>query len=704
MSANTGTLAGKARVWLGLDDEDLQRGLKTAQRKLRDFGNSVQAVGRDLMSIGGIALTAMAVPVKYASDLEEVTNKFNVVFADSKKIMEDWSNSTAKEVGRSKRQIKEFVASAQDLLVPIGFEAGAAQEFSKQIVKLSLDLASFNNMRDEDTMRDLQAALTGSGEVMKKYGVIVSEAAVKQELFNMSIDPKVASEQEKVLARLNIIMRGTTAAQGDVARSSDSVANRLKKLKGNLEDSAAAIGNALLPMVSNLLKDFSELSVSFGIFAENNQGLVSFIAKTSIGIVALGAAINGVGIAFKVTSGAVWLYGKAIDNAIIKDALYSAATKKIIVSNSLTSLSFKSLGASIKAAFIHIGLIYTTIELGYKLGKVLGDVADKIEKIGNKATGTDKALKSVFDISPMMQFRKYIKLSTELEELQKAKLQKSESNAGLIKNWKKQLDAQKITFEQYVKNITQLGGIDMVPDPFEIEESSTQDINKINNDAISDDVAQKNLETHMLSLQLVYKEFELKRKILELEKNEEIRKAANNKQMIDAINAQYAIKERIVASEEMAAKIAIEKSEKEKSAAEAKIKAEERLSINNLRKQTIAELELQAAYSGYELERKMLELSRQRARAEAISTGASVELVEKEYALLAKIINNKEAASKVKKISETITSRGQFGSTAINRVFGSGQSSSLEKSNNEIAKNTGDLLKYVKNAETLTFN
>ena len=93
---------------------------------------------------------------------------------------------------------------------------------SKQITALATDLASFNNLADDDVLRDLHAALTGSGEVMKKYGVIVSEAAVKQELLNQGLDPKNATEQQKVMARLAIIMRGTTAAQGDAARSAGS--------------------------------------------------------------------------------------------------------------------------------------------------------------------------------------------------------------------------------------------------------------------------------------------------------------------------------------------------------------------------------------------------------------------------------------------------------------------------------------------------
>ena len=46
-------------------------------------------------------------------------------------------------------------------------------------------------------LRDLHAALTGSGEVMKKYGVLVNEAAAKQEVLNQGLDPKVATDQQK---------------------------------------------------------------------------------------------------------------------------------------------------------------------------------------------------------------------------------------------------------------------------------------------------------------------------------------------------------------------------------------------------------------------------------------------------------------------------------------------------------------------------
>ena len=89
---------------------------------------------------------------------------------------------------------------------------------------------------------------------MKKYGVILTEAAVKQELLNMKIDPKVATNQQKVFARLNIIMAGTKDAQGDAMRSMDSFKNSAKRLKAQVSDLAAALGKLLLPSFTGMVR------------------------------------------------------------------------------------------------------------------------------------------------------------------------------------------------------------------------------------------------------------------------------------------------------------------------------------------------------------------------------------------------------------------------------------------------------------------
>jgi len=159
-------MAGRSYVSLYVKQDALTRGLQNARANLNKFGSDVVSIGAKMTAAGSAMLAPIAASVSLASDFEESFSKFSVVFGESTKRVKEWSDTFATAVGRSKLQVVQFMASTQDLFVPIGFEPGAAEELSKQITTLSVDLASFNNMQDADTLRDLHAALTCSGEVM----------------------------------------------------------------------------------------------------------------------------------------------------------------------------------------------------------------------------------------------------------------------------------------------------------------------------------------------------------------------------------------------------------------------------------------------------------------------------------------------------------------------------------------------------------
>lgn len=296
MAATAGAIkAGRAFVEIFADDTKLQQALGQIQGRLRRFGSALSSIGTKFLAFGTAGAGAFGLAIKAASNLQETMSKFDVVFGAASVAAKAWSDDFASQVGRSKREVAGFLAASQDLFVPLGFAADAAQGLSKQVTRLAFDLASFNNMADADTLRDLQAALTGSGEVMKKYGVIVSEVAVKQELLNQGLDPKLATQQEKVQARLNIIMAGTTAAQGDAIRTSDSFANQTKRLKGELEDAAATIGSALLPVVTPLVEKAAAAARTFGEWATENKETVVHVGQLAAGAALAGGAAISLG-------------------------------------------------------------------------------------------------------------------------------------------------------------------------------------------------------------------------------------------------------------------------------------------------------------------------------------------------------------------------------------------------------------------------
>ena len=178
--------AGEGYVEIGLKNR-IAQGAAGVQADLDKLGRKATMLG-SMLAAGSAGL--LAFPIKAASEMEETMGKFGVVFGKSADDVKVWSDATAKAVGVSKEAMAGMLASMQDLLVPMGVLPEEATGMSKTLSSLAVDLASFNNMDTAQVFENLMSAITGEGQVMKKYGVILNETAVKQELLNMELRPE----------------------------------------------------------------------------------------------------------------------------------------------------------------------------------------------------------------------------------------------------------------------------------------------------------------------------------------------------------------------------------------------------------------------------------------------------------------------------------------------------------------------------------
>lgn len=274
-------------------ERSLSRLGSRGSRALRRIGaagaavrRSLQAVSRAVVSLSGlmaalgIVLVAGAL-LKAASDAEEVESKFRTVFRNLADETDLWATSQAKALKRSRFALREYLAQLQDTFVPMGIARDKAADLSKQVTTLAIDLASFNNLAEADVINALTSALVGNVETVRQFGVVITQATIGQELLNMGImgGVRAATEQQKILARLNLILKGTTDAQGDAARTSGSFANQLKAAKAVVQEVSVAIGEILIPVVGDLL----------GVFNEDGPKILKHIENFRLGLVALGA-------------------------------------------------------------------------------------------------------------------------------------------------------------------------------------------------------------------------------------------------------------------------------------------------------------------------------------------------------------------------------------------------------------------------------
>ncbi len=210
----------------------------------------------------GTFTSVIAPAIRAASDFQEATSKVNVVFGRASKSVKDFANDAARNLGQS----KQAVLDAAGTFGTFGKAAGLAGEdlstFTTDFVTLSTDLASFNNTSPEEAVMAIGAALRGESEPLRRYGVLLNDAVLKQEAMTLGIyDGKGAlTSQQKVLAAQAAIYKQTNDAQGDFMRTSDGLANSQRTLKAIFDDVKVSIGQAFLKQAETATQNILFLS------------------------------------------------------------------------------------------------------------------------------------------------------------------------------------------------------------------------------------------------------------------------------------------------------------------------------------------------------------------------------------------------------------------------------------------------------------
>jgi hypothetical protein len=260
--------------------------------KIGDFGKKAAlAFAAVAAAAGAMAIKIGVDAVKAASDLGETISKVNVLFGKSAKDIEKFADGAATSLGQTKQQALDAAATFATFGKSAGLSGDNLSKFSIDFVKLSSDLASFNNTSPEQAINAIGSALRGEAEPLRQYGVLLDDASLRQaalELGIVSTTKNALTPQQKVLAAQALIYKQTSAAQGDFERTSDGLANQTRILTAQLENAKVTIGQALLPIVLELAKVFSEKVIpivqkvadAFGSKADGMGGTLSNLANS----------------------------------------------------------------------------------------------------------------------------------------------------------------------------------------------------------------------------------------------------------------------------------------------------------------------------------------------------------------------------------------------------------------------------------------
>lgn len=190
--------------------------------------------------------------VEAASNVEEMENKFNVVFGNMAEGMDKWATEFADSIGRNKNSIKSYVADQQNLLVGFGMTREEGAKLSQEMTTLALDIASFSNQDEDVAVRAMSKAVMGESESAKTLGAVLNDVtrAETMRALGMEGSYEKLSQLEKMQVNYNAILRQSPDAIGDCVRSLGSYESTTRQLKASQEEFNEFIGSQLLPMLA----------------------------------------------------------------------------------------------------------------------------------------------------------------------------------------------------------------------------------------------------------------------------------------------------------------------------------------------------------------------------------------------------------------------------------------------------------------------
>lgn len=290
---------------------------RASEQKVEGSIKSLKSMASKVLGAVGITLSVAGIKsaidgcVEVASSIEEMQNKFDVVFGDMRNEVDKWAQEYSDAIGRNKNDIKTYLADQQNLLVGFGMTRQAGAEMAEQMTSLALDLASFGNMDETASVNAMTKAVMGDSEAAKTLGAVLNDSTRAQAMATLGLKGTYdkLDQLTKMQVNYQAILQQSPDAIGDCQRSLDSYESTKKRYIAKLKEIKTIVGQFFLPtyqkilsigakgltMIRDWLQKLTDLTDKLG----GSQRVLSVLAAAftamlvAMNLKKIGAAING---------------------------------------------------------------------------------------------------------------------------------------------------------------------------------------------------------------------------------------------------------------------------------------------------------------------------------------------------------------------------------------------------------------------------
>lgn len=250
-------------------------GLNNLGEKFKDVGAKMTVAGAGIVaSVGAI----VAKGAEWQSNVESTQFLYNNLDKSVQQAITSNSNN-AKAIGLTTQQYKSGATEISTYYKNMGLTATETSKLSGSTMDLVADLGAVADVPFDDALGDFKSALMGNYEAVDKYGISLSASTLESSEFVKGLGKSwnSLSDNEKMMASYNEIVRQGGSAQGLAAQEATSFSMQFKLLSQQIGETVGKIGSTLLPVLAPLVQKFSEVTDKVGKWVEENPKLTQAI-------------------------------------------------------------------------------------------------------------------------------------------------------------------------------------------------------------------------------------------------------------------------------------------------------------------------------------------------------------------------------------------------------------------------------------------
>ena len=208
--------------------------------------------------------------IDISSSLTEVENVVRQTFGQYESLINNFAKTSIEKFGMSELSAKQFASRFQAMGTALDIPQRKMADMSIRLTELTGDMASFYDVSQEDIAKSLQSVFSGTTAPMRRYGIDLTQATLKEWALKQGLDANISSmtQAEKAMLRYQYVLAHTTNITEDFKRTQDSWHNQITMLRENFKALGAVVGGGLINAFKPFIKVLNAVLQKVISFAE----------------------------------------------------------------------------------------------------------------------------------------------------------------------------------------------------------------------------------------------------------------------------------------------------------------------------------------------------------------------------------------------------------------------------------------------------